>query len=99
MMVFRFCLNQPCLRRGATIDREGKAPRCSASSVMTTSALGTEDAEQQNHHEHHRDRADHADGRGEALSPQSELKCLIVHEDGPGIGRRGAVKAAEDKIL
>ena len=54
---------------------------------------------QHRHDEHHRDRADHADRGGVALPPEAGLERLVVHEDRPGVGRRGAVEAAEDQIF
>ena len=44
---------------------------------MTTSALGTEYAEEENHHDHHRGRPDHADRGSVALPPQAELERLL----------------------
>ena len=55
--------------------------------VSHGSSLRTEDAKQDDHHEHHRNSADHADRRGKALTPETELEGLVIHEDRPGVGR------------
>ena len=49
---------------------------------------------QEDHDEHHGDRPDHADRGGVTLTPEAELERLIIHENGPRIGRRGTVEAS-----
>src|SRR5271155_4385474 len=93
-MTLRLRSNHPRFGIDAT------SPLWTASSVMAVSApLGTEDPEQQSHDAHHRDRSDHADGGSETLAPQTELERLVIHEDRPGVGRRGAIEAAEYEIF
>src|SRR3984957_13474723 len=94
MMTLRLRSNHP----GFGFD--ANSPRSTASSVIAVSfPLGTEDPDQQDHHAHHGDRSDHADRGGEALPPEAELERLVIHEDRPGVGRRGAVEAAEYEIF
>src|SRR4051794_26380035 len=94
-----FSLNQPGCWAVATRGRAGIAPSLIASRVTAASTLRTENADQEGHDDHHGDRPDHADGRCITLPPETLLERLIVHEDRPGVGRRGAVESAEDQIL
>src|SRR5215510_3033095 len=84
-MPLRLRLNQLC----CGLDFAAVDLTVTASTVMAVSALRSEDAQQEGHDDHHRHRADHADGGRVALAPQTRLEGLVVHEDRPGIGRRG----------